>query len=260
MSINTTNLSLEDLQALPGELHELISTNYLGFASFVILVYDHMVTFDDEVKYIWHTSKTKPIIILFLLLPAVCRLRRHNGLRGGCNRIPDDANSRSVASLGLTILSDRVHAIYRGDRLVLPFMWTLFFIMLGVNVWLLTTTGRGCSMLFGKKGHIGTWVSATAWSPLIFDTAVIVLVISRTYSIVRGKISDQSKVVTVLMRDGILYFGVILTINLLLAVMIVKAPDGIKNICAHHRFQLMSEYNSEILDHRLGLFANNNTP
>jgi hypothetical protein len=48
-------------------------------------------------------------------------------------------------------------------------------------------------------------VSATAWSPLAYDTAVVVLIVLRTHYIVRSKVAGR--VVTVLIRDGLLYFG-----------------------------------------------------
>jgi len=252
----TGNFTSNDSQVLVEEYHELVSTNYLGFASFVVLAYDHILTVDDEVKYIWHTSKTKPIIILFLLnryltpLGFIVNLNAYISPAWSfetCHRFVVYEGIMgfvgvAIASLMMLI---RIHAIYHGDRLVLSFMWILFFAMLGINIWLLMTSGPvlhpginwGCSMLFGQTHRIGTWVSATAWSPMIFDTAVIVLVVIRTRAIVRGKIADQSKVVTALFQDGIMYYGVILTINLVLAAMIVKAPDGVKNICA--QFQLI---------------------
>jgi len=148
----------------------------------------------------------------------------------------------AIASLMMGV---RAVAIYHGNRLVIVFLSALFLAMTAVHVWLLTTAGpvprspnmHGCSMLFGQTYDIGKWASATAWSPLIFDTAVLVLVVLRTRRIVQAKIAGQSRVISTLIKDGVLYFGVILAANLVLAIMIVQAPDGVKNIGA--QFQLL---------------------
>jgi hypothetical protein len=50
----------------------------------------------------------------------------------------------------------------------------------------------------------GGWVSATAWTPLIYDTTVVILIVLRTYYITRIEVAG--KVVAVLIRDGLLYF------------------------------------------------------
>jgi len=236
------------------EFHELVSTNYLGLAGFVVLVYDHILTFNDEIQYIWH-GKKKIVIWLFLINRYVTPLGFIINLNAYMSPSWSIETCRqfvvyegimgffgvAVASLMMLV---RIHAIYYGDLYVMSIMWLLFWGMVIVNVWLLTTTGpvihpgiAGCSMLFGQSHNIGRWVSATAWTPLCFDTVVIALVIFRTRRIVLAKIAEQSKVVTVLIRDGIMYFSVILAVNLVLAVMIVRAPDGIKNIFA--QFQLI---------------------
>jgi len=44
------------------------TTNYVGLAGFTMLVYDHIITFEDEVKYIWKAKdKTKIILWLFFI-------------------------------------------------------------------------------------------------------------------------------------------------------------------------------------------------
>ncbi|KZP29656.1 hypothetical protein FIBSPDRAFT_177503 [Athelia psychrophila] len=41
-------------------------TRYVGFSAFAILIWDHIITFPDEVKYIWKRPK-KPVIYLFFI-------------------------------------------------------------------------------------------------------------------------------------------------------------------------------------------------
>jgi len=233
------------------EYHDWQTTNYVGLAGFTMLVYDHIITFEDEVKYIWK-AKDKTKIILWLFF--INRYLTPFGFIINLNAFLSPAWSSSVCQhfvayegvmgfIGVAIASlmmiVRVNAIYYGNQYVMTLIWILFLTMVGFHAWLFTTVGPvnhpgipGCSMLFGVKHKIGFWVSATAWAPLCFDTAVIILVILRTQSIVRAKIASQSKVVTLLIRDGAMYFSVILAVNLVLAIMIVSSRDGLKNICA----------------------------
>jgi len=139
----------------------------------------------------------------------------------------------------------RVQAVCRGDVRIVYFMWLLFLILVFVNIWLITTGGpvphpgisEGCTMIYGRPYKIGSWASALAWTPLIYDTAVLTFIVLRTRKINHMKVMSQSNLVTVLIRDGIVYYSVIFTINLVLAVMIVQAPDGVKNVCS--QLQLM---------------------
>jgi len=235
------------------QYQELIATNYFGVASFVVLLYDHILTFDDEVRYIWR-SKKKLVSWLFLL-------NRYLTPLGFCININAYTSKLwtplicthfvrfegSMTLIGIAIASLmmglRVIALYHGNQVVPVVMMFLFSAMVGVNAWLLTAgeavhhpTGiHGCSMIFSHR--TGDWSSASAWLPLLYDTVVVGLVMYRTRDLLGIKIAGQHRVVETIMKDGLIYYSVILAANLVLAVMIVKAADGVKNICA--QFQLL---------------------
>ncbi|KAF8509968.1 hypothetical protein JB92DRAFT_2942873 [Gautieria morchelliformis] len=202
------------------------SAGYIGIAGLAILLYDHLITFDDENRYL------TPLAFVVNINAYTSSAWSDEGIMGFAGV--------AIASL---MMAFRVVAVYHGNRHVLALISFLFLAMVGIHIWLLTTTGpvihpgiHGCSMLFGQGSHhIGGWVSATAWSPLIYDTAVVILVVLRTHYIVRYKVAGR--VVTTLIRDGLLYFSVIVAVNIVLAVMIVRAPDGLKNSSA--QFQLL---------------------
>ncbi|KAF8509969.1 hypothetical protein JB92DRAFT_3097556 [Gautieria morchelliformis] len=267
------------------EFHELVKTNYIGIAGLAILLYDHLITFDDEIKYIWRGSKKPgddltchmgnttntrfPVIWLFLINryltplgfavninaytssawsdegPYIHMIHQLNNGFFSCRHFVVYEGIMVFAGVAIAslMMAFRVVAVYQGNRHVLALISFLFLAMVGIHIWLLTTTGpvihpgiHGCSMLFGQGSHrIGGWVSATAWSPLVYDTAVVILIVLRTQYIVRSKVAGR--VVTTLIRDGLLYFSVIVAVNIVLAVMIVRAPDGLKNSSA--QFQLL---------------------
>ncbi|THH15329.1 hypothetical protein EUX98_g9482 [Antrodiella citrinella] len=57
---------MEAFPSYPEDFMNTRTTVYTGFASFTVLIWDHIVTFDDEVECIW-TSKMGPVVWLFLL-------------------------------------------------------------------------------------------------------------------------------------------------------------------------------------------------
>jgi len=48
------------------DISQQIRTNYMGFACFAILIWDHVDTFTTEVEYIWK-GKKNPLSCLFLV-------------------------------------------------------------------------------------------------------------------------------------------------------------------------------------------------
>jgi len=67
-----------------------------------------------------------------------------------------------------------------------------------------------------------------AWLPLAYDTAIFVMTLWRTYH--RNEISP---ILPALQSEGTLYYIVICSANLVLTVMIVRAPSGLKGVAAH---------------------------
>jgi len=235
------------------QYRELIATNYFGLASFVVLLYDHVLTFDDEVRYVWRGNK-KLVTWLFFINRYLTPLGFAVNINAYLSRVwtpvicanfvrYEGAMTLIGISVASLMMGVRVTAIYRGNRMVLSLISLMFLGMVGVNAWLLTSGQpvhhpigiHGCSMIFGPQ--IGGWASASAWLPLLYDTVVVALVVLRTRDIVRVKVSGQYHVVNTLIKDGLLYYSVILAANLVLALMISKSSDGVKNICA--QFQLL---------------------
>jgi len=250
----------------------LYATNYFGFASYTILIWDHAITFGDEVRYIWKgRKKTTLIIILFLINRYLTPLNFILNLFAYlspvwnptlCSHFVRYEGSTIVVALGITALMMmiRVTAIYSGSRLVLGVMISVFLVEMGVMAWLLSGAHavvhekgiHGCSMVFSSD--IGFWPSASAWLPLLYDTIVLVLTLSRTLYSIKGlrEVARASSsgggggrggfrgygggaggsISRILLKDGILYFSVIFVANFVLTVMILKAPPGIQNICA----------------------------
>lgn len=54
-------------------------------------------------------------------------------------------------------------------------------------------------------GSRGSWGSAYAWMPLLFDTTVLALTVLRTLGLVRS--GRAGNIVRTLLRDGIMYYS-----------------------------------------------------
>ncbi|KAJ6584611.1 hypothetical protein B0H19DRAFT_1249567 [Mycena capillaripes] len=246
------------------DISDTIRTNFVGFASFTILVWDHVLTFSDEVEYIWK-GKKGPIIYLFIfnryftplgfiinLFVGQWRYERIPVLTGfngvliisssiqRCTRFiryEGCTVAIAVEVVGLMMLL-RINALYPTQRWITALLGLLLVVETGINIWLISrgepvlhnrASGvHACSMVFDPE--ISTAASASAWYPLLYDSIVFALTVNRTLPSIRKK--QAGFIVKKLLEDGLLYYSVIFSITFVLTFMIVGAPPGTKNICA----------------------------
>lgn len=129
----------------------------------------------------------------------------------------------------------RVVAIYKHQWAAIAPAVFLLLAWIVVTAWLLSygepvphlsDSIHSCSMVFNS----GKIASASAWLPLLYDTYVFGLTLNRTLPSIRNK--EAGHIIRTLFADGLLYYSVICTINLILTVMIIRAQPGVKNIAA----------------------------
>ncbi|GLB38201.1 putative expressed protein [Lyophyllum shimeji] len=131
----------------------------------------------------------------------------------------------------------RVYALYYTQKWVVVSVALLHFFGTSVVIWL-TTTGQPvlhnpnsgvhlCAMFFDTD--ITVLATAAAWLPFLFDTAVLGLILHRTIPSIRDK--HLSYIMKRLLADGVVYYSAIFSVALLLTLMIIAAPPGLKNIC-----------------------------
>jgi len=230
------------------DVSDTIRTNYVGFASFTILVWDHVITFSDEVEYIWK-GKKGPIIYLFLLnryftpLGFIINLFAYLSPSWTVERCTHFIRYEgctvaiAVEVVGLMMLF-RINALYPTRPWISWMLGVLLAVETAINIWLIsrgepvlhnTASGvHACSMVFDPA--ISHAASASAWYPLMYDSIVFGLTVNRTLPSIRKK--EAGYIVKKLLEDGLLYYSVIFSITFVLTFMIVGAPPGTKNICA----------------------------
>ncbi|KAG2060703.1 hypothetical protein BDR06DRAFT_967136 [Suillus hirtellus] len=216
----------------------------VGVLGFTILVWDHTITFADEVEMIWGRPKN---LLTFLFL-----LNRYLTPIGFIVNLVDNLTSNAEAhrcehfvryegamtAVGIQVVGLmmflRVRAMYYDNRCVVILVASLLFVWVAVGAWLLSH-GVACRMEFSnsvlwsteselRKGLASSW----AWVPLLYDTVVFTLTLNRTLPSIQNK--EAGHIVHTLFADGVLFYSVMCTINLIFTVMVVRAPEGLKNI------------------------------
>lgn len=225
----------------------------MGFAAFAILIWDHIITFGDEVELIWKGKKSIFTYLFFLnryLTPLGFIINLYAYLSPvwtpeTCQHFVRYEGSMTVIGIEVTaiMMMLRVKAIYNGQIYVMTGVIAVFIATTAVNAWLLTmgqavyheaSDIHACTMIFDP--NLGWVASASAWLPLLYDTIVLGLTFFRTYYPVRHNIG--SHLFKRLLADGIIYYSVIFSVTLVLTIMIIVADPGLKNIMAQHELLL----------------------
>ncbi|KAH7913952.1 hypothetical protein BJ138DRAFT_1214535 [Hygrophoropsis aurantiaca] len=278
----TMNEMLED------DIKDIRETIYVGIVGFTVLIWDHLITFDDEIELIWQGKKGL-LVYLFLLnryitplgfiinmvaytLPSwpkstfVINVSCKREVRSliilyRCSHFVRYEGAMTVIGIQIAglMMFIRVRAMYTNKKFVLFSVAFLFAIWTAVTGWLLasatatrakqTVSGlfalvlkmlcvckplifpsylKACTMVFNSKPTM--MASASAWLPLLYDTVVFSLTLKATVPSIRNK--QTGHVFRTLLANGLLYYSVICTVNLVLTIMILQAPEGLKNISA----------------------------
>ncbi|KZW02323.1 hypothetical protein EXIGLDRAFT_735783 [Exidia glandulosa HHB12029] len=260
-------------QELQDKAYYLFVTNAIGVVSFSVLLYDHLITFGDEVAVIWsraHGRRNGPLIYLFIILRYFAPIGYTVQLCSYfispnvwtpeiCARYVVFEGCMTVSALGIVALMMmiRVYALYGRSYKILAFLMSLFILQFVVQGWLLSSAipvkhdpivlqglgVAGCSMLFSPS--VGAWATASAWLPVVYDAIIFALTAYKTAHVLRRRNlrnrnlagpAQGEWIMKTLLRDGSLYFFVILISNVPLMIMIGVAPDGIKNVAAQWEF------------------------
>ncbi|KAF7299271.1 hypothetical protein MIND_00875800 [Mycena indigotica] len=259
-------------QSLPTPMEDVsatMRTNFVGFASFTILVWDHMITFADEVDYIWKGKKgpsshlsISPGTLLLSLYANSTKLKVTESLLYA-SRLCNQSLRLLISKLDLRTVSTfhPLRGMYcchccRGcrnndvieDPRTLPNSKMDNRSPSGATRnrdWdqrVVDQSGRTYVAVLHNSASgvhacsmifdpsISAAASASAWYPLLYDSIVFALTVNRTLPSIRKK--QAGFILKKLLEDGVLYYSVIFAITFVLTFMIVGAPPGIKNICA----------------------------
>ncbi|KAI1798334.1 hypothetical protein LXA43DRAFT_23672 [Ganoderma leucocontextum] len=227
----------------------LMAAKMFSLASCVMLFYDITITFGDEVERIWKQRFTGATVLWFLnrylsplgYIVIIVSFHDPSWSKAACQHYvlyPEVLKVFTATTVGIIFIL-RLYAIYSKSKAVLYGFSALLLMELGIKIWAFTDGVMlqlppglvGC-ILTGRSTPgdriIYTWVAE-----LLFDSFVFFATLYRTIQLYRRTLIGQAlSLITVIMRDGIMYFAVIFVSNLVTVLIFVIAPPDLKVINA----------------------------
>ncbi|TCD68149.1 hypothetical protein EIP91_011427 [Steccherinum ochraceum] len=226
----------------------LMAAKMFSLASCVMLFYDIVLTFGDEVEKIWKQRFTGATVLWCLnryLSPLgyiVIIVSFHAPWpKNVCSHYvlyPEILKIFTASVIGVIFIL-RLYSIYSRNTYVLLFFTTLLMVELGVKIWAFTDGTMltlppelvGC-ILVGKSSvgdrFVYTWVAE-----LVFDTAVFLATFYRAVFLYRtAEAGAALGLLRIIMRDGVMYFAAIFASNLVTVLLFVSAPADLKAVNA----------------------------
>ncbi|CDO77540.1 hypothetical protein BN946_scf184912.g39 [Trametes cinnabarina] len=227
----------------------LTAAKMFSLASCVMLFYDIAITFGDEVEKIWKQRFTGATVLWFLnrylsplgYIVIIVSFNDPSWSKAACQRYvlyPEVLKIFTATAVGLIFIL-RLYSIYSKRNIILYGFGGLLIAELAVKIWAFTDGVMlqlppgfvGC-ILTGRSSPgdriIYTWVAE-----LVFDSAVFFATLYRTITLYRRTlIGEALSLITVIMRDGIMYFAAIFVSNLVTVLIFIFAPPDLKVINA----------------------------
>jgi len=191
----------------------------------VILLYDHLLTVESEVNFVWRKPKRISFFI-FVALRYMSLLSNIGmvALRFGSMPL-ERCHAIYLGNTGLLILQSvlvgnvlvlRVYAMYSFSKTVLLFLVTAGIVTVSLATWSITgekwglvTQLSGCEFPVSKARAIRM---AGAWEAQLFcDLVVFVFIVVRSYN---QPFKIPGSILSYMVRDGALYFAVLAFMNL----------------------------------------------
>ncbi|EIW82692.1 hypothetical protein CONPUDRAFT_163781 [Coniophora puteana RWD-64-598 SS2] len=235
------------------DVQHAMATVYVGIFGFTVLVWDHFLTFSDEVEIVWKKRKT-----LMSYLFIVNRYATPFGFI--VNLVAYTYPSWSViyepimSEIGQHVagfmMFQRVMALYGAYHVVCLFLalvyaaWTIVALWLVVGGGAVMHTSAVHSCTFHYYGKPAVMAPICVWLPLLYDTTVLASILKRTLPY--RPHMNANTISRTMATDGILYYGLICTVNVLLVIMIERAPVGIKDLLGQIQYLFVITMTSRI--------------
>jgi len=232
--------------------HHIFATKcwYIGASSLVF--FDYSILFGNEVKYIWQRKFTlvsylylfvRYYSMIAIILDAVLTFDTDIDLET-CKRaafIEPILATIPLLAAANTLLILRIRALYGQSRFIPLLLLLLMLSQIGMGMWIYLQPGRTVippppttSSIYKEcvnlpNPALGDKSAIYLFLETAFDSSVFILTSYKTW---REVFSGQSRVRTVLARDGFAYYGVIFAICLTWALMVIFAPTDLQYINA----------------------------
>ncbi|KAI0042704.1 hypothetical protein FA95DRAFT_1564034 [Auriscalpium vulgare] len=223
------------------DLYNFRASAYLSVAGFVVLLYDFLLTFADEVEYIWKARTTLPKILFLInryVVPAML-LGSTYAFSGIGHPHLTDQSCRALSGMGLYV---GILSMANGNFIVLLRLWVLWERRVRLVAWTLYLFVLTVLSTFG----IMTWVvlqmadnlfyspvlnacilekrlhTTALWIPgVLFE--VMIFVTTWYNALNRPRVGNE-QLRYALYRDGIFYFLILMFLRISNLVLAITAP------------------------------------
>lgn len=211
---------------IPFTILQILRHNYLHFFAITCLYYDHFLTFDGEVEFIWKRRKSHSSLWFFLnrylaffgnLVVTVVGLTALSLSDTSCRHYSLFRQTLLIVQqvIVCTLLTLRTYALYGRSLRVLRFLLGSGVVLAGVCLWAMfgqksapSQIGSGCHIGLSKVTAIRL---ASAWQALfVYDCLIFGLTVAKAWSTRRDHAVTGISVplVTLVLKDGAIYFAV----------------------------------------------------
>ncbi|KAH8108388.1 hypothetical protein DFH11DRAFT_1517007 [Phellopilus nigrolimitatus] len=216
----TSSSIAEEMAMLPQLVSDTRITNYLTLSAFVVFLYDIILTFPEQLNFVWKAKWSSGKILFILNRDAADNVATPDMF--DYSSIFDVSSHVSYRIMWRpVILILRTLALWeRNGKILTILIATLVAtdITIVVSISLITKSLSfenrpeakpvlGC---YGSLNEVSTSKAIPSWAALmIFDTTVFVLTVARVEAIRRAR-KDTSRLLHILFRDGIAFYIIML--------------------------------------------------
>ncbi|XP_006459595.1 hypothetical protein AGABI2DRAFT_177475 [Agaricus bisporus var. bisporus H97] len=213
--------------AVTSAVQHLLAGKYFQIAAAAMFAYDHLITVGQEVERVWMHPKSAASLLFFLNRYATLMQLIIILVVGEASRMYLYTNGSTIASLGNCFRCDK-YVLFEGVSTVgvVAGLRTGFAVPLPPGL-------IGCILTDSNTLFPSLWIAS-----LVTDSFIFLLTIYRTKenighlitSMMNGGASDR--VVTILLRDGLMYYFLIFLANLMNCLIYFIAEPDLKSIGA----------------------------
>ncbi|KAJ7511011.1 hypothetical protein B0H11DRAFT_1956933 [Mycena galericulata] len=212
------------------EARDLRLHHYLYLTPLTFLYWDHLLTFGDEVRYIWNKRKTASAYCFFF--------NRYLAFFGGIavtvfsyHEVPDSVckDWNMVRQILLIVnqvtvcilLTLRIYALYGRNTRVISCMLAAGAVLLAVGIY--GATGASGNLQHGELGcnigdprHVAIMIAIPWEAVFIYDIIIFCLLFYKSLRTQKESGLRWSRIpmLSLLIRDGSIYFALMATVNL----------------------------------------------
>ncbi|KAL5485799.1 hypothetical protein ACEPAI_6841 [Sanghuangporus weigelae] len=239
-------------------LKDIINTRYSELASSTIIIFDYLLTLDQEIQFIWKARWSIGKVLFFLNRYYTLFVVGFNNYALFSPKLSDDWQGWTglvAAALAETILQLRLYALYYGNKKVLALMVSFFISAMATSAVIMGTTLRGVEarahLIPGTDFCIPVNVSShfyAFWIPILcFEALLCALACIRGYRSYRDReirrLSDLRRrarqshqperhlnILEILLRDSVGYFIIAFATYLTTTLMWIIGPITVLEI------------------------------